>query len=231
MDHSSLYYSLQASLNEFIISIMKMLSQWIQKNTAAMLMLTLMLFVIWLPESTNAQVSQPERPKQQQQQLNVSPTTTAAVVDTTSYSTSTTNNTSILITELSEEREDRSQQILSESIGYNLDNPPEDATPHGNNGENNTTTSMLVRLIPIKLVVVLLIMILVIAFRQIAISVDSRYAPYEGINPTDVDLSDHQKTVEFELLQLAASNGDDDNDDDDDNDEESSGQQTKAMTL
>jgi len=216
---------------------MKMLSQWIQKNTAAMLMLTLMLFVIWLPESTNAQVSHPERPKQQQQQLNVSPTTTAAVVDTTSVtaststSTSTTSNNSILITELSEEREDRSQQILSESIGYNLDNPPEDATPHGNNGENNTTTSMLVRLIPIKLVAVLLIMILVIAFRQIAISVDSRYAPYEGINPTDVDLSDHQKTVEFELLQLAASNGDDDDDDDDDNDEESSGQQTKAMTL
>mmetsp|Transcript_3382 Transcript_3382/g.7278 ORF Transcript_3382/g.7278 Transcript_3382/m.7278 type:complete len:339 (-) Transcript_3382:566-1582(-) len=88
------------------------------------------------------------------------------------------------------------------------------------NPRNSTTTSMLVRLIPLKLVVVLSLMCLTLGIRQMCLSVDadsgccccckwinslfgSRYASYEGIDPSDV--SDHQKGVEFELLQLAAS--------------------------
>ena len=84
---------------------------------------------------------------------------------------------------------------------------------------NKTTTAMLLRLIPIKLCVLLAFMCLVLGIRQMILNSDrdhccgkfgailgfqsGGHVAYQGIDPSDVEES--QKSVEFELLQLAAS--------------------------
>ncbi len=84
---------------------------------------------------------------------------------------------------------------------------------------NKTTTAMLIRLIPIKLCALLAFMCLVLGIRQMILNSDrdhccgrfgailgfqtGGHVAYQGIDPSDVEES--QKSVEFELLQLAAS--------------------------
>jgi len=181
----------------------------------ASILLLFLLTLIWFPHSVNAQVQQP---KEQQQQPKVVSAPTSAASTPSIFSKDTNNKGKYESHELIVEEES------DISYAYYLDDNPE-TTPIGNSSStrNSTTTSMLVRLIPVKLLMVLLMVGLVIAVRQMALSADddtlrccnftsllggSRYAPYEGIDPTDV--SDHQKSVEVELLQLAASAGDDD---------------------
>lgn len=101
------------------------------------------------------------------------------------------------------------------------------STSYSRGSRNKTTTAMLIRLIPVKLVCILSLMCLFLGVRQMFLSVERDngaccckfgcsllgfgtgvYASYEGIDPSDV--SDHQKVVEFELLQLAASGDEDD---------------------
>jgi len=81
--------------------------------------------------------------------------------------------------------------------------------------QNQSTTSMLVRLIPVKLVAVLFLMCLVLGLRQVFLNSDgdsccskigSKFGfgsdiAYQGIDPSD----SHQKSVDFEMLQLASS--------------------------
>ena len=84
--------------------------------------------------------------------------------------------------------------------------------------EKTTTTGMLFRLIPIKLVAILSLMCFVLGLRQMFLHSDgdnccskmgnwmgfsSGGHTYQGIDPSD--LADQQKSVDFEMLQLAAS--------------------------
>lgn len=80
---------------------------------------------------------------------------------------------------------------------------------------NQSTTGMLFRLIPVKLVAVLSLMCLVLGLRQFFLNSDGDSCcskigsklgfgseiAYQGIDPSD----SHQKSVDFEMLQLAAS--------------------------
>eukprot|EP00535_Pseudo-nitzschia_heimii_P006566 CAMPEP_0197177378 /NCGR_PEP_ID=MMETSP1423-20130617/3001_1 /TAXON_ID=476441 /ORGANISM="Pseudo-nitzschia heimii, Strain UNC1101" /LENGTH=333 /DNA_ID=CAMNT_0042626915 /DNA_START=191 /DNA_END=1192 /DNA_ORIENTATION=+ len=94
------------------------------------------------------------------------------------------------------------------------------STLHSSGSRKKTTTAMLTRLIPVKLVCILSLMCLFLGVRQMFLSVEREngacccklgifgfitggVVSYEGIDPSDV--GDHQKVVEFELLQLAAS--------------------------
>mmetsp|Transcript_10158 Transcript_10158/g.10874 ORF Transcript_10158/g.10874 Transcript_10158/m.10874 type:complete len:207 (+) Transcript_10158:128-748(+) len=189
-----------------------------KKNLIASILLLFLLTLIWFPHSVNAQVQQPKERQQQQQQMKVVSTPTVAASTPYISSKDTINKGTYKNHELIVEEESDISYAY-----YPDDNPI--TTPIGNSSStrNSNTTSMLVRLIPVKLLVVLLMMGLVIAVRQMAVSAEddtlrcckctsllggSRYAPYEGIDPTDV--SDHQKSVEVELLQLSASTGDDD---------------------
>jgi hypothetical protein len=127
--------------------------------------------------------------------------------------------------------EEKDQALLGDSASDSyedaINNTENQESPQSSSqssgSRNKTTTGMLFRLIPVKLVVVLSLMCLVLGVRQIFLSAEGHngyccccklgcslfgfgsggYATYEGIDPSDV--SDHQKSVEFELLQLGAS--------------------------
>eukprot|EP00534_Pseudo-nitzschia_fraudulenta_P008587 CAMPEP_0201149846 /NCGR_PEP_ID=MMETSP0851-20130426/11074_1 /ASSEMBLY_ACC=CAM_ASM_000631 /TAXON_ID=183588 /ORGANISM="Pseudo-nitzschia fraudulenta, Strain WWA7" /LENGTH=361 /DNA_ID=CAMNT_0047426335 /DNA_START=337 /DNA_END=1422 /DNA_ORIENTATION=- len=110
-----------------------------------------------------------------------------------------------------------------------VNNPDSASSGFGSNAtRNKSTTGMLIRLIPVKLVALLSLMCLVLGIRQMCLSPDiigncsccklgcsifglssDGYASYEGIDPSDI--TEHEKVVEFELLQLAES-GDMDHD-------------------
>ena len=129
-----------------------------------------------------------------------------------------------------EEKQDQGLLGDSASDSYEdaINNTEYQESPHSSSqssgSRNTTTTGMLFRLIPMKLVCVLSLMCLVLGVRQMFLSAEDGngyccccklgcslfgflgsggYATYEGIDPSDVE--DHQKSVEFELLQLAAS--------------------------
>jgi hypothetical protein len=145
---------------------------------------------------------------------------------TNSFPSDEENVTNYYDTKGGEENQD--QGLLGDSAS----DPYEDATlnteyqksSQSSGSRNTTTTGMLFRLIPMKLVCVLSLMCLVLGVRQMLLSAEDGngyccccklgcslfggfgsggYATYEGIDPSDVE--DHQKSVEFELLQLAAS--------------------------
>lgn len=130
-----------------------------------------------------------------------------------------------------EDEQDHALPVDSASQSYAdpsdiMDNDEEIIYSGSSSARNKTTTGMLIRLIPVKLLVVLSLMCVFLGMRQMVLSAESDgyhfcccckqglfgfgsrggYANYEGIDPSDV--SDHQKSVEFELLQLAASGED-----------------------
>ena len=110
-----------------------------------------------------------------------------------------------------------SNKDTSNAGSSNHENTHTDSLPNGS--RNKTTSGMLIRLIPVKLLALLSFMCLVLGLRQMFLSSDGDnccsklsaslgfrsggHAAYQGIDPSDV--LDHQKSVEFELLQLAAS--------------------------
>jgi len=121
-------------------------------------------------------------------------------------------------------QEDNTLNELSEGETF-----AETATTSSSHSRSKTTTDILLRLIPLKLMALLALMCLALGIRQMVLNsqVESDFCycwcfrkrnccsffcgssrggtiAYEGIDPSDV--SDHQKSVEFELLQLANDN-------------------------
>jgi len=122
------------------------------------------------------------------------------------------------------EDENESEAIFADSSSESYADATNEIKNHESTksgSRNKTTTGMLIRLIPVKLVALLSFMCLVLGVRQMFMSPDgdSRcccklgcsffgfgsggHASYQGIDPSDV--SDHQKVVDLELLQLSAS--------------------------
>ena len=152
------------------------------------------------------------------------PTTTPVDPDPIEYANDWNAHSELCLDVCSGIQEDNTLNELSE--GETFAQTPTTSSSHS---RSKTTTDILLRLIPLKLMALLALMCLALGIRQMVLNsqVESDFCycwcfrkrnccsffcgssrggtiAYEGIDPSDV--SDHQKSVEFELLQLANDN-------------------------